>query len=155
MKRTVVIIAVLTALAGCAGSPTSTSRLTAQQVVTALAQRVPTLIPGVVYTAETDPNHLLGRPTGYQSKATFADRRINSPSAADSSQGSVELGGSVEVFADDQGAQQRMRYVHAIGAGLPAAAEYDYVSGSVLLRVSRLLTPVQAAEYQKALSSVV
>jgi hypothetical protein len=96
MKRTVVIVAALLALAGCAGSPTSTPRLTAQQVVTALTQRVPTVIPSVVYTAETDPNHLLGRPTGYQSKATFADRRVNPGSATDSSQGSVELGGSVE-----------------------------------------------------------
>jgi hypothetical protein len=155
MKRTVVIVAALLALAGCAGSPTSTPRLIAQQVVTALTQRVPTVIPSVVYTAETDPNHLLGRPTGYQSKATFADRRVNPGSATDSSQGSVELGGSVEVFADDQGAQQRMRYIQAIGSSLPAAAEYDYVSGPMLLRLSRLLPPAQAAEYQKALSSVV
>jgi hypothetical protein len=37
--------------AGCATSPTSTPTLTAQQ---AFAQRVLTLIPGVVYTEETD-----------------------------------------------------------------------------------------------------
>lgn len=31
---------------------------------------------------------------------------------------------------------------------MPALMEYDYVKGTVLIRVSKLLTPAQAANYQ-------
>jgi hypothetical protein len=51
----------------------------------------------------------------------------------------------VEVFADEQGAHNRTRYIQGIAAGLPMAVEYDYVSGSVLVRVGKALTPAQAA----------
>jgi hypothetical protein len=49
----------------------------------------------VVYTAETDPSHLLGRPGQYLSQAMFADSRIH-PSSFDQPE-SVDRGGSVEV----------------------------------------------------------
>jgi hypothetical protein len=108
----------------------------------------------VVFTAETDPNRLLGRPTGYLSKASFTDSRIPAEEATGTDEGAVERGGSVEAFADEQGGQNRMRYIQAIAAGLPAAVECDYTSGPVLLRVARSLTPAQAAEYQKALADI-
>lgn len=155
------LIAALLAVISCAsggpgpsspGVPAATARLTAEQVVTELAKRIPTVRPGVVFTAETDPNRLLGRPNGYRSKASFTDTRIPAEEVAGNSEGVVERGGSVEVFADEQGAQRRMQFIQNIASGLPAAVEYDYTSGPVLLRVSRSLTPAQAAEYQKALA---
>jgi hypothetical protein len=125
-------------------------QLTAQQVVAQLAQRVPTVKPGVVYTAATDPNHLLGRPGQYTSKATFTDSRIT-PGFLDGPN-SVGRGGSVEAFPDEQAAQNRSKYLQAVAASFPAAVEYDYTSGPVLVRVGKILTPAQASEYQKALA---
>jgi hypothetical protein len=37
---------------------------------------------------------------------------------------------------------------------LPALAEYDYVHGSVLVRVSHYLTPEQAAQYESAARTI-
>lgn len=154
--RAFTALLVLALLSACGsmrtGQGSRQQSLTAQQVVEQLAQRVPTVKPGVVYTAETDPNHLLGRPGQYLSKAMFVDTRIK-PGAIDSPD-SVAVGGSVEVFADGQGAQARMKYIQAITAGFPTAAEYDYASGPVLVRVGKTLTPAQASEYQKALDGI-
>lgn len=157
-----IVVALLT-LAGCASTastaaPTGTAAepaaVTAQQVVTALAQHVPSTKPSVVYDALTDPNHLLGRPGGYTSKATFIDTRIPERQTAGSTEGAVERGGSVEVFTDGQAAQKRKDAIQALASGLPMAVEYDYLAGPVLLRVSRILTPAHAVEYQTALGQL-
>jgi hypothetical protein len=106
----------------------------------------------IVYTAETDPNHLLGRPGGYLSKAGFADTRIDPKDAKDDSRGAVDLGGDIEVFADAGGANARADYIRKAMAAMPMlGTQYEYVSGPVLLRLSQVLTPDQAAAYQKAL----
>ncbi|MGH3981347.1 MAG: hypothetical protein ACRDST_01320 [Pseudonocardiaceae bacterium] len=60
----------------------------------------------------------------------------------------------MEMFADEQGAAADAIHPGDIAAGLPAAVEYDYTSGPVLLWVSRSFTPAQAAEYQRALTEI-
>jgi hypothetical protein len=88
-----------------------------------------------VYTAATDPNHLLGRPGGYLSKAGFADTRINPKDAKDDRRGAVDLGGDIEVFADAAGANARADYIRKAMAAMPMlGTQYEYVSGPVLLR---------------------
>ncbi|MEY9895691.1 hypothetical protein ABIA35_009834 [Catenulispora sp. MAP12-49] len=105
-----------------------------------------------VYTAANDPNHLLGRPGGYTSKASFADTTVKPDQARDSSAGSVDLGGSVEVYADNASATARADYITKSEKSMPMlGTEYDYVSGGVLLRLSQVLTPDQAAAYKKVL----
>ena len=47
-----------------------------------------------------------------------------------------------------------MQFIQNSASGFPAAVEYDYTSGPVLVRVARPLTPAQAAEYQKALADI-
>lgn len=106
----------------------------------------------IVYTAASDPNHLLGRPGGYTSKAGFADTRIDPKDAKDTSAGSVDLGGDIEVFSDAAGAQARADYIRKALASMPMfGTQYEFVSGTVLLRLSQVLTPDQAAAYKKAL----
>lgn len=102
----------------------------------------------VVYTATTDPNHLLGRPNQYLSKIAFADTRVaqTDPSVSDA----IDNGGSVEVFATLALAQQRTAYIQAFSSLAP---EYDYLRGGILLRLSHMLTPDQAKSYQQALGS--
>ena len=119
-RRYLLAAVMLTAATACSSAPTPSASApapaaalepepvaarTAEQVVSDLAAAVGSVKPGVVYTAETDPNKLLGRPNGYTSKASFTDSRIKASDVRDTSSGSVDLGGSVEVYADE--AQRR------------------------------------------------
>lgn len=136
------------------GATASPTQPTAAQVVTRLAQRVPDASPGAVYAADTDPNHIMGRPGGYLSKASFTDKRITAEKPANVKEGSVALGGSVEVFADSRAAHQRKNYIQALARRLTEVAEYDYVEGPVLVRVAKTLAVAQAGEYDKALREI-
>ena len=170
-RTTLPVVLGLTLLAACGYTPTGTNttqtadqqpatarqQLTAEQVVAQLAHAISTVKPSVVYTAETDPNHQLGRPNGYLSKASFTDIRIDPKHATvytDTTNGAVDLGGSVEVFPDAQGAQARAKYIEGLTAAMPMLTEYEYVSGPVLVRLGKTLTPTQAGEYQKALNGI-
>ena len=146
-------MALTTIGAGCAAAPAADpgTGLTAQQVVIELAERIRTVTPGVVFSAESDPDHLLGQPDGYRSKAAFLDNRID-PGTTSGTDGGIQRGGLVEVFGDEQGAARRMAYLQADGP--PYGEEYTYVSGPVLVRVGNALTPWQASEYATALVEI-
>ncbi len=103
-----------------------------------------------VYTAETDLNHLLGRPGQYTGKAEFADTRL--PASGDQGANiSVSDGGSVEVFATVTDVQHRLAYIQGLStSGNALFAEYEYLDGEAILRVSNALTPAQAAAYKAA-----
>ena len=107
------------------------------QVVTAL--RKAGLPIGLVryYTASSDPNKLLGRPGQYIGKANFRDR-------LDSRTGfEVDNGGSVETFSNVADARRRFNYVSSVTETSPLLSEYDYLEGTVFLRLSHVLTPKQ------------
>lgn len=140
---------------GAAPAPAQRQPLTAQAVTAGLIQLVPSARAGIEYTAADDPNRLLGRPNGYGSKTSFIDTRVSADAVEFTMPDAIERGGSVEVFDDAAAAAARRDYIHAIGKGFPAAVEYDYVADSVLVRVSRELTPEQAAEYERALGQIV
>lgn len=104
----------------------------------------------IVYTAATDPNHLLGRPTGYTSKCAWVDSRVPATDATASSTGDIGNGGSVEVFPSAARAKARAKYIFTIDSAAPIlGSEYDYLAGKVLVRVSQYLIPAQAATYAK------
>lgn len=84
-----------------------------------------------VYTSETDPNKLLGRPNQYTSKVNFEK-------------------GSIEVFNNETDVKNRKKYIDEIGKVTPLAAEYSYINGNALLRVKKDLTPEQAKKYEDA-----
>lgn len=164
--RTLVVTALLGVATACSSpaapstaaapppAPAAPAVRTAEQVVADLAAGVSTAKPTVVYTAESDPNRLLGRPNGYISKASFADTRIKASEVKDDEAGSVDRGGSVEVYADEAGAAARKKYIDDTMKAAPIlGSEYSYVTGPVLLRVSQQLTPEQAAEYERALQA--
>jgi hypothetical protein len=98
------------------------------------------------YTAATDPNHLLGRPSQYIAKVNFEDTRLQ-PANFD-----VSDGGSIEGFATVANLDTRAKYMATL-AQSPMFAEYDYssASGLFLLRLSSTLTPTQAQQYVAAL----
>jgi len=148
------VVFAVAALAATACSSNSSGTLTAEQVTRKLAEKIPSISLTKVYSAEDDPNKLLGRPNQYTSKTAFADSRVPKEGLpADNTQ--TEHGGGVEVFPDEAGATARKDRIQEISKGMGGLiAEYDYVKGGVLVRVSSKLTPDQAKEYETALAAI-
>lgn len=139
----------VTATPTAAASPTATQVPETVEVVLATLKGAGIPIgESVTYTAETDVNKLLGRPNGYVGKINFLDARITR-TRPDSFP--TEDGRSIEVFANADGAKARKDYIDALGKGSPTFVEYSYLKGRSLVRVSKTLTPLQAAEYETAL----
>lgn len=139
-------------------SSTPSSSTTAPQdaagIIAAMAQRDSHLTASVTYTATTDENHLLGRPGQYTSKSTFTDDQISTEDKEGYDPGDIDLGGGIEAFANAKDTQSRAQYIAAISQSGGLFAEYDYVSGTALLRVSHYLTPEQAAVVEADFSAV-
>ena len=106
----------------------------------------------IVYTAVTDPNHLLGRQGGYTSKVAWVDPRAARQDAGDT-RGSIGLGGGIEAFPTAEGARTRYEYLRGFQA--PFGDGYDYLAGTAVLRLSQYLTPAQAHAYKAAFSAAV
>ena len=168
--RAVVGVASLLLLAACSSAPASTTSSPAapaaapgQLAVAAPASPLdaagelaklkaaglPIGATGVT-TAESDGNHLLGRPNGYTSKVYWTDERVDQSQVHASSVDDVKKGGSIESYPDAAGAQARKDYIVGVTKNIPAFAEYDYVAGASVIRVSALLTPDQAKQYEAA-----
>jgi hypothetical protein len=148
------VLAVMLVLGVTACSTEAPPPRTADTIVKAIAAKVATARPGFVYTADTDPNHLLGTPNGYTSEATFTDNRISPAATAGVRPGSVQKGGSVEVFPDASGAAIRQQRLARMENDAPLlGSEYTFTNGQALLRVSGRLTPAQAAQYAAAFRS--
>lgn len=168
MRRTLALAAVAVtaalSVAGCTSSgskpdtasaknhaaPKVATKLDASGALNDVAATVTTAKGNGTVTAANDPNHLLGRPSQYTSKVTFADSRVAAADRAGHKAGDVELGGAIEVFANAADASTRAKYIQAVTKGMPALGEYDYVHGAIVVRVSRYLTPTQAGQYKAA-----
>lgn len=95
---------------------------------------------------------LLGQPDERVAKANFVDGRVKRTGGRVPR---IRDGGSIEVFDDRGAAERRVRYLSRTAGSGGAFAEYDPLSGSVvLLRVSRALAPEEAKEYERALSDL-
>lgn len=122
---------------------------TAERVVRALQDSGLPVGDVRTYTAENDPDDLLGRPGGYLAKAAFRDSRLEPRSPAEFS---ILDGGIVEVWPSEDAARTRHQSIRRDAEGNPDLVEYAAVKGPVLLRISRRLTPDQAAAYETALN---
>lgn len=129
---------------------TAAKPLTAATAFQTIAAAVPPVKLTGTVTADNDPNHLLGRPNQYTSKITFSDSRVPTSDTSGDDKGDVDFGGAIEVFPNASDAQARATYIQTVTKSMPAAAEYDYIHGTVLVRVSHYLTPAQAADYKRA-----
>jgi len=87
------------------------------------------------YTADTDPNKLLGRPGQYLVKMGW---KLEGGDA------------TIEVFRAPEDAQKRADYVRQIGANAPMFLQYVYVNAkrSAVLRLPKELTPAKAKDWQ-------
>ncbi|MEX5709508.1 hypothetical protein AB1484_14625, partial [Parafrankia sp. FMc6] len=126
---------------------------TAEQVAILLANQGLPLRTTVVYTAQNDPDRLLGRPGGYSSRLAFTDERISASEIAGAPADAIERGGAIEVFVDPASAAGRGAALRApAGGDLPK--EYTYVRGTIVLRLSLILPEEMAAGYETALAAV-
>ncbi|HEX3622284.1 MAG TPA: hypothetical protein VHT97_08220 [Acidimicrobiales bacterium] len=104
------------------------------------------------YTMATDPDHQLGRPGSYVSRADFSDTRLvpggkGAPSREDAS-------GSVEVYATVAEAQSRYAFFQAFEKDDKLIHERAILEGAVLLRLSQKLSGPQVDGYDAALKTV-
>ncbi|MFD7558864.1 hypothetical protein ACFV9E_30560 [Streptomyces sp. NPDC059835] len=128
----------------------ATSESDATSAFAVVSATVPSAKIGTTVTAESDPNHLLGRPHQYTSKVTFTDGRIPAADTDGKTPDDLALGGSIESFSNAADAKARADYIQAATSSLPMLTEYHYLHGTTLIRVTHLLTPTQAADYEKA-----
>lgn len=142
MKKEIISLIIGMVLIFSAGCSSKTSNLTANDYYTQLKDAGLTVDNAVAYTAENDPNELLGRPNQYTSKVNFADTTLEQEDEND------PIGGSIEAFENSEDVKSRKEYIDGIGESMPAFAEYSYVNGNALLRLSKKLTPEQAEKYE-------
>ena len=121
--------------------------LKAEEVLNALKAANLPIEKELVFTAEDDPNKLLGRPNQYTGKASWNDKRVEPLTPKDRSM-------TVEVFASTEDLENRRKYVESVTKAMSPLAEYQYVHKNALLRLNHKLTPQQAAEYEKVLKSL-
>jgi hypothetical protein len=142
------------AAASSAPARDAAAQMTASSAFAAIGKSVPTARLTETYTAANDPNSLLGRPGEYTSKISFSDSRVPSRDTSGLQAGDVQYGGIIEVFASTSDAQTRFKYVESITKAMAAFAEYDYLHGTALIRVSHYLTPDQAKAYDTAAANL-
>ncbi len=126
---------------------------TADQILAGLKGKNLPIGASFTYTATNDPNNLLGRPSEYVSKDNFIDTRIATNDTGVNI--TTSDGGAIETFANVANAQKRFSYLQSLStSGNPLFAEYEYLDGTVILRISTRLTPNQAEAYQTALKTL-
>jgi hypothetical protein len=89
-----------------------------------------------VFTSETDPNQLLGRPGQYFAKATWSDECV-SPRSAGEAPVSVSSGGSIELFRSSDDRELRQEYLYGF-IELVMIDEYSFGRGNLIARFTRL-----------------
>lgn len=103
----------------------------------------------IVFTAETDPNELLGQPNAYTGKASWADYRMGQYAEDD------PTGGTIEVFATEADALSRYNYISEVYESMPSLRAHMYLVENVLLRVeTENVSEEEFAEYVGCLNSV-
>ncbi len=121
-------------------------QITLKQVQEAMTQAKLPIGGMTVFDAKTDPNSLLGRPFGYLEKATWYDTRAGEKDASSEC--------TVEIFKNAAAAGKRKKYLDAISESLPILSQYSYLRKNILLRATKILTPEQAAEYERAIKTL-
>ncbi len=117
---------------------------TAEDVVSAFVDAGLPVGEVIIFTEETCPNDLLGRPGQYIGKASWEDTRIEQ-------YGDEPKGGTLETFDSQDLLEKREEYLKALITELPMFTQYMYVHKNVILRIDKELTPSQAEEYNDVL----
>ncbi len=120
--------------------------ITAQAVLDAFKTAGLPLQDVQIYTADNDPNELLGRPGQYTGKANWNDGRhpTDDPEGAN----------TVEAFPDETSMIKRRDYIASVTGNSPMLLQYLLAHRNVLVRLDKQVNPDQAAEYKRALEAL-
>jgi hypothetical protein len=131
-------------MVGCSPAPASAT-MTSEGLAAALQSSGLPVGRIDIATAESDQNHLLGRPNQYVGKMNWHDLRLSDEG---------DMSSTVEAFTTAADLDARFRYTDALSKSGGAFAQYIYRNDSkrLLLRLPHDLTPAQAAEYQSWLA---
>lgn len=102
---------------------------------------------------DEDRDQLRGQGADYRSRVTFEDRRIDRGTAGRAAPGSVHLGGTIEVFHNEDATHARAEHLRTTGSEGRSRAEYTYVNGRTLLRISPYLSENAANGYATAIGA--
>jgi hypothetical protein len=129
----------------------STPAVDAAAVLAALSSAGLPMSHGSVQDEDSDPNNLLGRPNGYLSRASF-----DVPGAdVNADKYDIDRGGVIEVWPDAASAKARSDYIQGVLKAAPMlGTEYDYLSGSVLVRLSGRIKPSVATKFATAVAAL-
>jgi hypothetical protein len=125
-------------------APATPARLDAGAVQQALASSGLPVSDVHAFTAETDPNQLLGRPNQYTVKVSWKDERAPAEDA------------TIEVFPDLAALRARQTFTEAISQTGGPFTQYIFPNERrlALLRLPRGLTPDQADAYRRWLDTL-
>ena len=133
-------VATVVNAASAFGQSTTDAATVLQQLEQQDARVAANVTAFTTYTSASDPERLLGTQHQYDSKVTFADRRV------------APAGGSIEVFQTPADLAARVAHLQRSQQSLPH--EYYYGVGTILLRLSGNLPPEVAAVYGAALRDI-
>lgn len=104
----------------------------------------------IVWTERTDPNNLMGEPSGYVAKASWTDTRAESCVTHDGNPGWT-CGGDIEVFDSEPALIERANRLAIFAELFIGGGYYMWRTEDAIVRVGWALTPLEAADYDDAL----
>lgn len=128
--------------AGATPAPQAAHALAADEICSALLKDGMPVRTFYRYTADSDPDGLLGKPNGYTSRADFEDSE------------SGELRGIVEVFPDNASATLRLTSLATLEKSGDTASEQRYRYDNVLLRLPAAFSAEKCLAYEESLRRV-
>lgn len=129
----------------------NTPPVDAGALIAALASEGIPMGDTIVYTAEADPNELLGRPGNYIAKGGWDDLRATDCTSADIG---WECGGDVELFDGPDALASRFDYLSTFATESLFGGYYMWRTPTAIVRVGYALTPDEAATYDTALGTL-
>ena len=122
-------------------------------VAESLKTQIPAVGAIVKLTENNDTNNLIGRPGQYDAATFMQDTRLSCKAKGDYQELATSCGAKVERWASNADAQARAADIQKKLKDYGLGAEYDYVRGTLVLRVSGDLKPSQAKAYETAFVS--
>ncbi|MBM6400190.1 hypothetical protein [Phycicoccus sonneratiae] len=115
-----------------------------------IESEVSAVVAVIQLTEDNDTNNLIGRPGQYDAATFMADKRLGCSKTDQFDELGIDCGAKIERWASEDDATARAADIQKKLKEYGLGAEYDYVRGNLLLRVSGKLKPSQAKEYLKA-----
>ena len=120
------------------------------EVAVSLKDQIPEIGAVVKITEDNDANNLIGRPGQYDAATFMQDKRLPCTAQDQYDDLSIDCGAKVERWASNKDAVARTADIQQKLKDYGLGAEYDYVRGGLVLRISGDIKPSEAKKYTSA-----